>query len=236
MGACGRREDPAAQPASECFCGKVRAHRPDRGHRPDGRLRSAASADDPGRVRGPLQRTTTPIAVGTSARPGQITLSRTCPGSASSTGPSSAASSTNMSGPHRSPGQDWWPSSETPQGDRQRHVRPGLDFDEHAVTVVGGRQQVGIVGAVPAGEGVADGGGLLAEPDDLRCPVQRPDQGSSVRDSLGQGFIRHLPCQFHGYPRPGSVAISRLTLRVDRRARRGGSAPAGPFGVGQYPG
>ena len=30
-------------------------------------------------------------------------------------GPSSAASSTNTSGPHRSPGQDWWPSSGTPQ-------------------------------------------------------------------------------------------------------------------------
>ena len=30
-------------------------------------------------------------------------------------GPSSAASSTNTNGPHKSPGQDQWPSSETPQ-------------------------------------------------------------------------------------------------------------------------
>ena len=32
-------EDPAAEPASERLCGKVRAHRPDRGHRPDADLR-----------------------------------------------------------------------------------------------------------------------------------------------------------------------------------------------------
>ena len=38
--------------------GTVRAHRPDRGHRPDAHLRPAASADDPGLVCGPLQRTT----------------------------------------------------------------------------------------------------------------------------------------------------------------------------------
>ena len=45
-----------------------------------------------------------PIAAATCARPGQITLSRTCPGSASSAGPFSAASSTSTSGLHRSPG------------------------------------------------------------------------------------------------------------------------------------
>ena len=33
------REDPAAEPASERLCGKVRAHRPDRGHRQDSDLR-----------------------------------------------------------------------------------------------------------------------------------------------------------------------------------------------------
>ena len=37
--------------------------------------------------------------------PGQTTLSRTSPRSGSSAGPSSAASSTSTSGPHRSPGQ-----------------------------------------------------------------------------------------------------------------------------------
>ena len=41
--------------------------------------------------------------------------SRTSPRSGSGVGPSSAASSTNTSGPHRSPGQGRWPSSETPQ-------------------------------------------------------------------------------------------------------------------------
>jgi putative transposase len=40
----------------ECLCGKVRAYRPDRGHRPDADLRPAAPADDPGPVRGSLQR------------------------------------------------------------------------------------------------------------------------------------------------------------------------------------
>jgi putative transposase len=40
----------APQPARERLCGTVRAHRPDRGHRPDAHLRRAASADDPGQV------------------------------------------------------------------------------------------------------------------------------------------------------------------------------------------
>ena len=44
------REDPAPQSACECLCGKVRAHGPDGGHRPDADLRPAASADGPGRV------------------------------------------------------------------------------------------------------------------------------------------------------------------------------------------
>jgi putative transposase len=50
--------------------------------------------------------------------PGQITESRTCPGSTSSAGPSSAASSTSTSEPHRSPDQDQWLSSGTPQDQR----------------------------------------------------------------------------------------------------------------------
>jgi transposase InsO family protein len=59
------------------------------------------------------------IAAASSARPGPTTPSRTCPGSGSSAGPSSAGSSTSTSEPHRSPGQDWWPSSETPQAGPQ---------------------------------------------------------------------------------------------------------------------
>src|ERR1700684_3700283 len=51
-----------------------------------------------------------------SARRGPTTLSLISPAGGSSASPSSAASSTNTSGPHRSPGQDRWPSSGTPQG------------------------------------------------------------------------------------------------------------------------
>jgi putative transposase len=70
-------------------------------------------------VRGPLQRTTTPSQPGTPPAPAPITLSPTSPGSGSSAGPFSAASSTNTSGPRRSPGQDRWPSSGTPQVNSQ---------------------------------------------------------------------------------------------------------------------
>ena len=56
-----------------------------------------------------------PIAATNSGRPGPITLSPTSPGRGSSAGPFPAASSANTSGPHRSPGQDRWPSSGTPQ-------------------------------------------------------------------------------------------------------------------------
>jgi putative transposase len=58
-----------------------------------------------------------PIAAGNSARPGPITLSPASPGSGSSADPFSAASSTNTSGPRRSPGQDRRPSSGTPHPD-----------------------------------------------------------------------------------------------------------------------
>jgi len=55
-----------------------------------------------------------PIAASSSNRPGPTTLSPTFLRSGSSAGPSSAAS-TNTSEPHRSQGQDQWPSSGTPQ-------------------------------------------------------------------------------------------------------------------------
>ena len=57
-----------------------------------------------------------PIAAASSARPDPTTLSPTSPRNGSSAGPSSAASSTNTSEPHKSPGQHRWPSSGTPQG------------------------------------------------------------------------------------------------------------------------
>jgi len=56
--------------------------------------------------------------------PGPTTLSRTSPRSGSSAGPSSAASSTNTNGPHRSQGQDRRPTSGTPQAFRARHLAP----------------------------------------------------------------------------------------------------------------
>ena len=47
--------------------------------------------------------------------PRPITLPPISPRSGSNAGPSSAALSTSTSGPHRSPGQERWPSSGTPQ-------------------------------------------------------------------------------------------------------------------------
>src|SRR5689334_19061129 len=55
------------------------------------------------------------IAAVTCAHRGPITLSQTPPTSGSSAGPSSAASSMSTSEPHKSPGQNLWPSSGLPQ-------------------------------------------------------------------------------------------------------------------------
>ena len=54
-------------------------------------------------------------AAASSGLPGPTILSPTSARSRSRAGPSSAASSTNTSGPHRSQGQDRWPTSRTPQ-------------------------------------------------------------------------------------------------------------------------
>ena len=64
----------------ECLCGKVRAHRPDGGHRPDADLRPATSADHPGPVRGPLQRTTTPSEPPAPAAPARPPCGQPLPG------------------------------------------------------------------------------------------------------------------------------------------------------------
>ncbi len=56
-----------------------------------------------------------PTAAAISTRLAPTILSRTSPRSRSSAVPSSAASSTNTSGPHRSRGQERWPSSGTAQ-------------------------------------------------------------------------------------------------------------------------
>ena len=57
-----------------------------------------------------------PIAAVISARLGPTTPSPASPTSGSSVGPSSAASSTSTCELHKSPVQDQWPSSGTPQG------------------------------------------------------------------------------------------------------------------------
>ncbi len=108
-------EDPAPEPSGERSCRTFCAHRPDGGDRADADLRRTTPARRDDGVRGPLQRTTTPSQPGTPPAPAR-SLSPTSPGSGSSVGPFSAASSTNTSGPRRSPGQDRWPSSGTPQG------------------------------------------------------------------------------------------------------------------------
>ena len=64
------------------------------------------------------------IAAASSARPGPTTLPPTSPRSGSNVGPSSAASSTNTSEPHRSPGQHKWPSYGTPQAGAARSAAP----------------------------------------------------------------------------------------------------------------
>src|SRR5260370_41802792 len=56
-----------------------------------------------------------PIAAAGSSRPGPTTRPPTSPRRESSVGPSLAALSANTSEPPKSPGQDWWPSSGTPQ-------------------------------------------------------------------------------------------------------------------------
>ena len=138
------REDPAPEPSRECLCGKVRAHGPDRGHRPDADLRPAPPADDPGSVRGPLQRTSSPSQPPAPPAPAGPPTRRPVPGA----DPASArrrrphqrirasrlraqvrtggrvmeprtflvALSADTSELLKSPGQDWWPSSGTPQG------------------------------------------------------------------------------------------------------------------------
>ena len=52
-------KNPASEPSCECLRGKVRAHRPDRGHRPNVHFRRTASADGPSQVPDPLQRAAT---------------------------------------------------------------------------------------------------------------------------------------------------------------------------------
>jgi hypothetical protein len=62
----------------------------------------------------------------------------TSPSSGSSAGLSSAAFSANTSGPHKSPGQDQWPSSGTPQGSAVRVepcAPPQLDLSGRSTTV-----------------------------------------------------------------------------------------------------
>ena len=67
-----------------------------------------------------------PIAAASCTRPGPTTPSPTSPRSGSNAGSSSAVSSTNMNELRRSPGQDLWPSSGTPQPVQDSEVPAGL--------------------------------------------------------------------------------------------------------------
>ena len=110
-----------------------------------------------------------PIAAASSARPGPTTLSRTSPGSGSSAGLSSAASSTSTSEPHRSPGQDQWPSSGTPQALHQRpaggHPHPGNTAPARFSTLV----PYASFGWLPPGLRIGVQGGTMSrsEPEQL---------------------------------------------------------------------
>jgi hypothetical protein len=107
----------------------------------------------------PITTDVAPIAAVSSARPAPTTLPPTCPRSESSVGPSLVASSANTSEPPKSPGQDWWPSSGTPQG---------------PLPVTGGRpgrERIGHRGP-PSGPGAArrlGRGSVASHPQRRRC-------------------------------------------------------------------
>ena len=134
------REDPAPKPA-RMLMRKGSCSRP--GRRSPTRCRSSA-----GDTCGPswpqyeaYYNGRRPIAAASSTRPGPTTLPPTSPRSGSSADPSSAALSTNTSGPHRSHGQDRWPSSGPQDSTSAVRVRgsvpgaPGL-FDPAFLRVV----------------------------------------------------------------------------------------------------
>jgi len=92
---------PPRSPAGELLCGTVRAHRPDRGQRPDADLRRTAICRRSWPSTRPITTGGASTAADSSARPGPTTRSPTSPSSGSSVGLSSAASSTSTSGPHK---------------------------------------------------------------------------------------------------------------------------------------
>ena len=71
---------PPRSPRANTYAEKIRTHRPNRGHRPAADLRPAASANRPGPVRSPLQRTTAASQPPASPTPVPTTLSPTSPG------------------------------------------------------------------------------------------------------------------------------------------------------------
>ena len=71
---------PPRSPRANTYAGKVRAHRPDGGHRPDADLRRTAPAVDPDRVCPALQRTTAPSQPRTPPAPARPPRRRPLPG------------------------------------------------------------------------------------------------------------------------------------------------------------
>jgi hypothetical protein len=119
-------------------------------------------------------------------------LSRTSPGSGSSAGPSSAASSTSTIGPHKSPGQEWWPRSGTPQAflARRRALRPTEEYrtptDAEWQEFLGHFERRKVATGLC---GRAFGTPCIHEHSCLRCALHWPDPAqrpriAEIRDNL----------------------------------------------------
>src|SRR6266851_1085790 len=121
-------DGPWTHPADPHSPDRIRGHRPDADFSANHTLRSVL-ADD--------ARTTTDgghTAAAHSARPGLTTPSLTTPGSGSGASPFSAVSTTNISEPHRCPGQDRQPSSGTPDPPPLRSLGTPSDTEDAQVT------------------------------------------------------------------------------------------------------
>src|SRR6266516_3253141 len=165
-----------------------------------------------------------PIAAASSAHPVQTTRSPTFPRSGSSAGPSSAASSTNTSGPRRSPGQGGWPSSGTPHGPGGEHepFRMGIRArasgrDLHSFDTGGGEDRV---------EGCGKLSGSVADQEPEVCgAVARVHQevADRLRACPGAGKAAdRCPAGLLGYRRGGNAepAVRLSRGRSVRRACR----------------
>ena len=187
------------------------------------------------------------IAAASSAHRDPITPLRTSPRSGSGVGPSLAASLTNTSGPHRSPGQDRWPSSETPQAARTA-ARPLVQADPVLTPVLAvldelevppGQRVERVVTRTrryqSCGSGVVDDAGqcvrrAMGVQRTLRVPGLAPDPQRTAPVHVIAEYIEHYnharphrsrdlrpPCSSAAGPPPPTAA-----QRIRRRDRLGG--------------